>query len=478
MKRNAYILCLIGLSCLSGQAQNDRKIFEQMQKEMRTEFAEYQKQNEREYAQYLRQTWMEYRLEKGIEPFNRPKPDSLPPAPPRRQPSKTSELIIASKPDGLQIPPLPPIVFDEKKKETGKYKIQVPFYGSSLQFTHNIEPCRLTRVQEKEIANLWELFGKQQTGSLFADLITAKLEMRLNDWAFFCLIRQTAGRLPQLQDDNTRTVFTHYALHKYGYDIKMGIMDKEVVLLVPIQEKVYAYSYLPENGKKYYLFTAGKKPSAAPVRTLPASYRNKQRPFSLAITEPIRLAEDYCDINRTYRDYSLNSPVNKNRIAFFNDMPHADLAVYADMPVDAAFAEKTCQELKNQIAPLSKEEGLNFLLHFTQSAFSYQTDGQQFGRERSLFPEETFYYPYSDCEDRAIFFSWLVRRLLKQEIVLLHYSDHVATAVRMEKEIPGSYIRIDDKRYLICDPTYIRSNIGQCMPGYEKQSPRVIHLKE
>ena len=95
-------------------------------------------------------------------------------------------------------------------------------------------------------------------------------------------------------------------------------------------------------------------------------------------------------------------------------------AVYADMPVDVAFAENTCQGLGSRIAPLSREDALNFLLHFTQSAFRYQTDGQQFGRERSLFPEETFYYPYSDCEDRAIFFSWLVRRLLKQEIVLLH----------------------------------------------------------
>ena len=478
MRRDVYILCLIGLFCLSGHAQSDREIFEQMRKEMRAEFAEYQKQNEREYARYLRQTWQEYRLEKGIEPFERPKPDNLPPASPQKRPSKTSELIVAPKPDGLQTPPLPPIIFEEKKKEVGKYNVQIAFYGSTLQFTHNIEPCQLAQVREKQIADLWEKFGKQKNGSLFTDLITVKLEMRLNDWAFFCLLKQTARQLPQLKDDNTRTIFMHYALHTYGYDIKMGIIDKEVALLVPIQEKVYAYSYLPENGKKYYLFTAGEKPSATPVRTLPSLSRNKQRPFSLAITEPMLLAEDYRDTNRTYRDCSLNSPVNQNRISFFNDMPHTDLAVYADMPVDVAFAENTCQGLGSRIAPLSREDALNFLLHFTQSAFRYQTDGQQFGRERSLFPEETFYYPYSDCEDRAIFFSWLVRRLLKQEIVLLHYSDHVATGVRIEKEIPGSYIRTGDKRYLICDPTYIGADIGQCMPGYEKEKPRIIKLNQ
>lgn len=138
MRRDVYILCLIGLFCLSGHAQSDREIFEQMRKEMRAEFAEYQKQNEREYARYLRQTWQEYRLEKGIEPFERPKPDNLPPASPQKRPSKTSELIVAPKPDGLQTPPLPPIIFEEKKKEVGKYNVQIAFYGSTLQFTHNI----------------------------------------------------------------------------------------------------------------------------------------------------------------------------------------------------------------------------------------------------------------------------------------------------------------------------------------------------
>ena len=189
MRRDVYILCLIGLFCLSGHAQSDREIFEQMRKEMRAEFAEYQKQNEREYARYLRQTWQEYRLEKGIEPFERPKPNNLPPASPQKRPSKTSELIVAPKPDGLQTPPLPPIIFEEKKKEVGKYNVQIAFYGSTLQFTHNIEPCQLAQVREKQIADLWEQFGKQKNGSLFTDLITVKLEMRLNDWAFFCLLK-------------------------------------------------------------------------------------------------------------------------------------------------------------------------------------------------------------------------------------------------------------------------------------------------
>ena len=478
MRRDVYILCLIGLFCLSGHAKSDREIFEQMRKEMRAEFAEYQKQNEREYARYLRQTWQEYRLEKGIEPFERPKPDNLPPASPQKRPSKTSELIVAPKPDGLQTPPLPPIIFEEKKKEVGKYNVQIAFYGSTLQFTHNIEPCQLAQVREKQIADLWGTIWQTKNGSLFTDLITVKLEMRLNDWAFFCLLKQTARQLPQLKDDNTRTIFHALRLTYIWLRHQNGDYRQRSSPISSHPRKSICLQLPAGKRKEILLVHRREKPSATPVRTLPSLSRNKQRPFSLAITEPMLLAEDYRDTNRTYRDCSLNSPVNQNRISFFNDMPHTDLAVYADMPVDVAFAENTCQGLGSRIAPLSREDALNFYcISPNRLSVTRQTASNSAANDRSS-PKRLSTTPIPIAKTERSSSPWLVRRLLKQEIVLLHYSDHVATGVRIEKEIPGSYIRTGDKRYLICDPTYIGADIGQCMPGYEKEKPRIIKLNQ
>ena len=53
----------------------------------------------------------------------------------------------------------------------------------------------------------------------------------------------------------------------------------------------------------------------------------------------------------------------------------------------------------------NEADAANILINFVQTAFQYQTDGQQFGYEKPFFVEELFYYPYSDCEDRAMLFS-------------------------------------------------------------------------
>ena len=129
--------------------------------------------------------------------------------------------------------------------------------------------------------------------------------------------------------------------------------------------------------------------------------------------------------------------------------------------------------LKQQIKDLSQAEAANLLLNFVQTAFDYQTDGEQFGAERTLFADESFYYPYCDCEDRSILYANLVHDLLGLDAVLLHYPGHLATAVRFTDEVSGSYIALNGVRYLVCDPTYIGANIGMSMPQYRNTKVEV-----
>ena len=116
-------------------------------------------------------------------------------------------------------------------------------------------------------------------------------------------------------------------------------------------------------------------------------------------------------------------------------------------------------------------------MNFVQTAFQYQTDQEQFGYERPLFGDETFYYPYSDCEDRSILFSILVRELLGLDIVLLHYPHHLATAVNFgDEEVYGSYFSINGQKYVISDPTYINAPVGECMPQFQNSSAEIVKI--
>ena len=132
--------------------------------------------------------------------------------------------------------------------------------------------------------------------------------------------------------------------------------------------------------------------------------------------------------------------------------------------------------LKKQIKGKTQEEAANMLINFVQTAFDYATDDEQFGYERPLFGDEIFYYPYSDCEDRSILYSILVRDLLGLDVVLLYFPGHLATAVKFTEDISGYYLTIDNEKYLICDPTYIGAPIGDCMPDYQNVSAEIIKI--
>lgn len=109
-------------------------------------------------------------------------------------------------------------------------------------------------------------------------------------------------------------------------------------------------------------------------------------------------------------------------------------------------------------------EAVNKLLNWVQTAFVYEYDDKVWGHDRAFFSEETLYYPYCDCEDRAILFTRLVRDLLGLQTILVYYPGHLACAVCFTDKVAGDYILLDGKRFVITDPTYIGAPVGkQCL---------------
>ena len=114
------------------------------------------------------------------------------------------------------------------------------------------------------------------------------------------------------------------------------------------------------------------------------------------------------------------------------------------------------------------------LLNFVQTGFEYKTDGDQFGKEKPFFKEEMFFYPYCDCEDRSFLYSYLVEKLVGLKTILVYAPDHVFVAVCFNDDVEGDFLMVDGKKYVICDPTYIGSDIGMCMPNYKNAHLEVL----
>ena len=107
----------------------------------------------------------------------------------------------------------------------------------------------------------------------------------------------------------------------------------------------------------------------------------------------------------------------------------------------------------------------------------YKTDQDQFGYEKFNFPEESIFYPYIDCDDRAVLFSYLVRELTNSGVIGLDYPTHVSTGVHFKGNVEGNAIIYNNKRYLSCDPTYTGAVTGMIMPKFYKVTPKIIIIK-
>ena len=269
-----------------------------------------------------------------------------------------------------------------------------------------------------------------------------------------------------------------FLLVQSGYKVRIAKSQGKMVLMVPFKDKIYSYSYVPMQDGWYYILNKNLTASSFSVFNL--AYPKEQMASVQLCRQPrLKNNPDTRRIlqSRDYPGMKIEVKPNLNLVDFYNHYPVTDSW---QSYVQASLSE----EVKNQIYPLfnekidgkSKKEAAEMLLNFVQTAFEYMTDQEQFGYERPLFADEMFYYPYADCEDRAILLSVLIRDLLDLDVILLNYPAHIATAVKFDAPVAGNYFTVDGDNYVVCDPTYIGASVGDCMPRYVGASADVIKI--
>ncbi len=141
-------------------------------------------------------------------------------------------------------------------------------------------------------------------------------------------------------------------------------------------------------------------------------------------------------------------------------------------------SEDTAAALKAQFSDLltglSPEQAINVLLRFVQTAFDYQTDADNYGRENYLFAQETLTAAASDCEDRVALMAWLVANVLELPAIALLYPNHLSFAVYIPGKQDGDMVAWQNRSYTIADPTYVNANAGATMPQFRGVQPTVV----
>ena len=373
--------------------------------------------------------------------------------------------------------PVSPVITEARGK-----KLRIDFFGTDLSFRYDpyIDKQLRQPIDNDKIGNYW----KSMAGTDFKPLVTQVAQFRnslqLNDWGYFLLLNELAENIVSSGRENDKNLFVWFMMVKSGYETKIGYREDQIHLLVPSDNRLFGLYYFTIKNRRYYaLSTTHRQKGLGKIYTYNGTYPGSENSLQFTLPKYPNIASrpGTRELKFNYKgfDYNIRVDFNENAIPYFEYYPQNEAVIYTKAPLPPWLETSLLAQLRPLIADKPEREAVNLLLRFTQKAFKYKTDQQQFNREKFMFPEETIFYPYSDCEDRSIFFSYLVRKLVGLDVILLNYPNHIATAVQLSVPV-GDQVVVGGKRYTVCDPTFINADLGKTMPKYKGLTPEVVFL--
>ncbi len=499
--------------------------YEEYLKAQQQAFSAYKEERDKAFSDFLNKEWKAYKEAQGYKAYEEKKPLALPKAPPKQKQTPPKRVTKVEEPKKIPRPPHPPKkeikpvpepkkevknlvikpkevvpppvvvpkestpkvvavppVVKEKERPKQYTKIVIPpenqrlkslylkFFGVDVQVHY--DPSILfsvsSRIDKSDIADSWDHLAQSDYEATIKELNTISDTLQLNDWARYLLIKKVASGI--YHKENEAKIFSWFALLKMGYDAHVAYQSQRVVLLLPIEGDLYNTIYYTLNNKKYYAIDYYAKGKIGSIMTYDNTYEGANAGIDFAVTELPRFADVKAQkrllfqMDNKPREVQLS--YNTNLMNFFQTYPQVAYTNYFSSPESILLQES----IKTSFTPLlegkSQEESIDIILNFVQNAFKYQVDNKQFNQEKVMFPSETLFYPYSDCEDRAILFTYMVKTLLGIDIVGVKYPNHMATAVKVDEQLKGEYVYAGKRSYLVADPTYINASVGMSMPQF------------
>jgi len=453
-------------------------------KSLNLEYNIYKKSIDEEFSEMLKKDWKSFQSMSSPSPYKKPKPEKMP---------KIIEPLVTPKKEIIKSPiiqlnpikkleiPIPIKVAENMKKIQDFYTSVVDFYSIpiSIQYDKNTS-FDLNSINKNTISQFWDMMSTTNYKKLLKQIDIRTEQLNLNDWAKYQLIHKLG--LDIFKENNKANLFTWFLLVKMDYDTKVGYSNEKIYLMSTMQHNLFQVSFFTLNNKKYYILTPnGKIDNVGSIFTYAGDYPKAKKELSFAMFDEVKLYNHLKtkSLKFTYakKNYTINTQYSSDLIDFYKTFPQSDYDIYFNTKNSTPLANSILVKLSPLIKGKSEIEAVNLLLRFVQTSFKYQTDQKQFNYEKVMFPEETVNYPYSDCEDRSILFSYLVKNLLKLEVVGLKYNDHLATAVAFSSDISGDNFNYKGKKYTISDPTYVNANAGISMPQYKNKNFKIISLR-
>lgn len=351
------------------------------------------------------------------------------------------------------------------------------FYGMEAFLPEIDFKIKQSVAGPEETGDHWKMMASQEGGVETArQLFGLAQQLGLNGYLTFRLAESYVNQKFKDSDANARMSAIHFLLSNMGYDARLLKLENIFTVMMPFDQKV-VYSTMSQtiDGRKYtILFPEGFEPPRGQAMRLMTC----NLPSALGKTSDLRLTGLSLPMKPkefmlTNGRLTLQGEVNENIQKLLHHYPQMPTGDFASSWVDQKLREDIVNQLKSQLSGMSEKEAVNALMALCHRGFNYATDQDFHGFEKPYFLEENFIYDKNDCEDRAIFFSYLLWNALKIPCQLVQYPGHESATAAVDEEIAGYFYDTDGKKYYSADPTYIGSSVGMVMKPFRATAPTV-----
>lgn len=368
----------------------------------------------------------------------------------------------------------------------------IEFYGKT--FNYNQDSTFSVSLQEEVSAVAAEKFYHDVLNSNFKPLIFALKEFRdqnqPNDWIYYQLIRKVAEQIsPKAQNYFRYTLYKWFLMNKCGYDARIAMGNHQIIFFVRNDEDISDIPFFMSNEQKYMCLNAHDYGliSKQEIAYQPIDLRipEGKQSFSYKILsmpdfKPDNYVEKNLNFSYQHKDYHFKLKINPEVSKLFTNYPVVDFQSYFNIPLSRETYSSLIPVLKDNLKKMSQQKGVDYLMRFTRYAFLYESDQENFGQEKRLSPELTLMNTYSDCDDRAALFFYLVKEIYNLPMVAVLYPTHLTMAIQFDQPPGGDYLIYKGKVYAFCEPTPQKQNlkIGQLAEKLKNETYKIVYAYE
>lgn len=482
------ILLGMSLCVMQGHAQNNKKDpLADFRKAVYDDFQSFRKQIYEEFADFVANPWVAFKENKPIPlPKEEPKPPVTIPEKDKEKPVEDKPIVINEVVKPIPVVPQPSPIEPIKEVPVKEEKyVDFTFFGTSAKVRFDIaNKIQLKGITERDVSLALKKIDAKQYDNMLLDCLALRDSLLLSDWAYIQMLKSLAYQI-EGKKTNEAALLLAYLYMQSGYKMRLASDGTHLYMLYGSKHQIFEEASYSVDGELYY----GIEKLPVTLMICKAAFP-KERSMSLLINTNQKFKEDSSTprliSSFSYPDFKAQVSVNKNLMEFYQTYPTSMLdgnmmtrwAMYANTPMEKSVRNQLYQQLKEKLNGMSQLKAVNKILNWVQTGFEYEYDDKVWGGDRAFFAEETLFYPYCDCEDRAILLTRLVRDLLGLKCILVFYPGHLASAVEFtEADVKGDYIQYDGHKYVIADGTYINAPVGRTMPSMDNETAKVILLE-